>query len=603
MVKLVTRTLILCLFWQFSHAQVSQECGNAIPICSNTPINGGTNGFGVDDFNGASSSGCLEQTLSGSIESNSAWYRFRTAASGQLGFNIGHNSNEDWDFALYRASDCNMLGEPIRCNFFDNSENKSFIGVGVDPTGDEDSVHYEDWLQVNAGEDYYLLINNFSNVNSGFSIQFTGNIWITNPNDALDCSIINNLLGPPIAACENDPVVLDVATSGAMSYEWYSDTGSGFQLISGATSSTYSVPYSAQYRVVVTTGMETIISDVQVGFTPTPTTATMADTVYCHVPNIVFDLGTKDAEALGSQDSNDFMVSYHSSQADANLGINPLQKQYEKSPGPETIYVRTTSLANPDCYDASQNFVLDAIETPEITFDEEAVICESLGFVEIGETMPNPAFTYLWSTGEQSPSIMVSEEGEYTLTITNTSSNSSCEVTSTIAVSMSTLPSIADVAIDIQDLRTNNMVTIITEGNSANLEYRMDDGAYQSNNVFEGVTPGNHRVYLRDIYGCGEVEDNIVVVGFLTSFSPNGDVLNESWQIEGLSELNSPIVTIYDRYGKLIKQMTEFDSGWDGSFNGKPLPSTDYWFKLSYIDDDGVRVNAKYLQSHFSLVR
>ncbi|WP_067031682.1 T9SS type B sorting domain-containing protein [Allomuricauda sp. CP2A] len=603
MVKLVIRTIMFCLFWQFSHAQVSQECVNAIPICSNTPINGGTNGFGADDFNGATSSGCLEQTLSGAIESNSAWYRFRTSASGQLGFNIGHNSNEDWDFALYQASDCSNLGEPIRCNFFDNSENKSFIGVGEDPTGDEDSVHYEDWLDVNAGEDYYLFINNFSNVNSGFSIQFTGDIWVTNPTDALDCSIINNLLGPPIAACENETIILDATTSGATGYEWYSDTGSGFQPISGATAPTYTVTGSAQYRVVVTTAMETIISDVQVGFTPVPVTAPVSDEIFCHIPDMMFDLAAKDAEALGSQDPDDFVVSYHSSQTDANLGINPLQKQYAKNSGQEIIYIRTTSMANPECYDTSESFVLDAIETPELTFSEEVVICESIGSVQIGETIPNPGFTYQWSNGEQTPTITVSEEGEYTLTATNSSSGSSCETSRTVTVSVSTVPSIADVSIDVQDLRTNNIVTIITEGDATNLEYRMDDGAYQSSNVFEGVAPGNHKVYLRDIYGCGEVEDDIVVVGFLTTFSPNGDVLNESWHIEGLSELNSPIVTIYDRYGKLIKQMTEFDAGWDGSLNGQPLPSTDYWFKLSYMDENGNRVNAKYLQSHFSLVR
>jgi gliding motility-associated-like protein len=108
---------------------------------------------------------------------------------------------------------------------------------------------------------------------------------------------------------------------------------------------------------------------------------------------------------------------------------------------------------------------------------------------------------------------------------------------------------------------------------------------------------------MRDVLGCGEVSEEIVVVGYLSTFTPNGDVLNETWQVEGLSALNTPIVTIYDRYGKLIKQMNEYDPGWDGSFNGKPLPSTDYWFKLSYLDDDGNRVYAKYLQSHFSLRR
>lgn len=98
-------------------AQVSADCANAVPICSNTPVNGGTNGFGFDDFNGAATSGCLEKTITDAIESNSAWYRFRTGASGQLGINIGINASEDWDFALYKTSDCANLGDPYAAIF------------------------------------------------------------------------------------------------------------------------------------------------------------------------------------------------------------------------------------------------------------------------------------------------------------------------------------------------------------------------------------------------------------------------------------------------------------------------------------------------------
>ncbi|MAU15874.1 MAG: hypothetical protein CMH46_10080 [Muricauda sp.] len=600
MIKAFVKTLLMLIFTQVAQAQVAQDCASAIPICSNTPVNGGTNGFGSDDFNGATSSGCLEQTTTGAIESNSAWYRFRAAQTGQLGFNIGHNSNEDWDFALYRATDCSDLGEPIRCNFFDNSEGTSFIGVGEDPTGNEDSVHYEDWVQVQAGEDYYLFINNFSNVNSGFSIQFTGDIWVDHPNDALDCSIVSNLLGPPIAACEGENVVLDATTSGAMGYEWYMDQGSGFQLISGATNAVYTVQDSAQYRVVVATANGNIVSDVQVGFNEVPVTGTLVDETFCYEIGMTFDLNTKTSEALGGMDPNDFVVSYHSSQSDAHAGVNPLEKQYVLTGGTETIYVRTTSLANPDCFDASQSFTLNPIETPVLSFEEEVVICEAIGNLEIGETQPNPGYSYQWNTGEQTPSIVVSEEGEYTLTVSNESNGVVCETVRTVSVTISNLPVIS--SIDIEDMSVNNTVTINME-NFGEYEFSLDGGDFQSSNVFEGVAPGVHTVTMRDPFGCGEVEEEIVVVGFLSIFSPNGDVLNETWQIEGLSTLNSPIVTIYDRYGKLIKQMTEFDPGWDGSFNGKPLPSTDYWFKLSYVDDNGNRTYAKYIQSHFSLRR
>ncbi|WP_108244967.1 T9SS type B sorting domain-containing protein [Muricauda brasiliensis] len=600
MLKTFLKTLLVLLICHSAHAQVVPDCADAVPICSNTPINGGTNGYGTDDFNGAASSGCLEQTTTGAIESNSAWYRFRTAEAGQLGFNIGHSSDEDWDFALYRASDCNNLGEPVRCNFFDNSENTSFIGVGEDPTGDLDSVHYEDWLQVEAGEDYYLFINNFSNVNSGFSIQFTGNIWVDHPNSALDCTIINNLLGPPIAACEGDNVTLDATTSSAINYEWYSDTGSGYQLIAGANAATYHVQNTGQYRVVVTTSVENIVSDVQVGFNEVPVTGMLTDETFCQETDMVFGLNGKNSEALNGMDPENFIVSYHSSQADADLGVRPLEKQYIPMGGMETLFVRTTSLANPECYDASQSFTLNAIETPILSFSDQAVICESVGSLEIGEISPNPNYTYQWSTGEEEPSLIVSESGQYTLTVTNQSNGTLCETSRTVFVEVSRMPQISSV--DIEDLSANNTVTINTE-NDGMYEYSLDGDDFQVSNVFQGVAPGVHTVQMQDPYGCGIVEEDIVVVGYLAIFSPNGDVMNETWQIEGLSTLNSPIVTIYDRYGKLIKQMNEFDPGWDGSFQGKPLPSTDYWFKLSYIDDNGNRTFAKHIQSHFSLRR
>lgn len=600
MLRVVQNTLIILVFCQLASAQVSQDCIDAIPICNNTPINGGTNGYGVDDFNGAASTGCLEPTISGTIESNAAWYHFRTGAAGQLGFNIGHDNTEDWDFALYKATDCSNLGDPIRCNFFDNSENVSFVGVGEDPTGNTDSVHYEEWLQVDAGEDYYLFINNFSNANTGFSIQFTGDIWLTNPYDALDCSIVDNLLGPPIAACENDTVMLDATTTGAINYAWYLNQGAGFQLISGASSATYQAVDSGLYRVQVATTNGTIISEVQVGFNPSPITYPVADTSYCYTNGTIIDLTEKDAEALGLQSPDSVLVSYHTSQLEANTGANPLPKQYSQGVGQETIYVRTTSLANPHCFDASQTFMLNAVQSPEPTFETAVVICENLGSVEIGETNPQAGYSYLWDTGEQTPSIVVSQEGEYGVTVANISGGAVCENKITVTVTFSKSPAIAKV--HVEDMQLNNTVTIET-ATQGDYEFRLDDGDFQADATFEGVSPGVHMVTMRDVLGCGEVSEEIVVVGYLSTFTPNGDVLNETWQVEGLSALNTPIVTIYDRYGKLIKQMNEYDPGWDGSFNGKPLPSTDYWFKLSYLDDDGNRVYAKYLQSHFSLRR
>ena len=600
MVRWCKSLVISLILVQSLCGQVSQDCSSAIPICHNTPVNGGTLGYGTDDFNGAQTSGCLERTASGAIESNSAWYQFRTSASGQLGINIGHDSAEDWDFALYRANDCNDLGAPIRCNFFDNRDQNAFIGIGADPSGDMTNVQYEDWLQVRPGENYYLMINNFSNNNAGFSIQFSGDVFVTNPNDAIDCSIISNLLGPPIAACDNETVVLDATTMGAVSYTWYEDLGSGFNEISGATNATLQVLQDAVYRVRVVTPTETITSDVQVAFTPVPVTAVVADIRYCYDgANPSFDLGALDVAAKGTQNPQDYRVSYHSSASDANLGINPLPKDYLKVPGNETIYIRTTSVQNPDCYDAFQSFQLHAVEVPLLSFNEDASICEDSPLVTIGEEYPNPNFIYEWDTGEQTPTITVSASGAYTLTVTNGQGLGACSDSRTVNVVTSTTPTILPP--EISDLSSNNTVTIHTQS-EGEFEYQLDNGPFQQSNVFTGVLPGEHTLTIRNLVGCGTFTDTIIVAGFNNHFSPNGDVLNETWQIDGLEVLDQPVVHIYDRYGKLLKQMPG-SASWDGIYNGRLLPATDYWFKLTYVDPTGNRVEAKYIQNHFSLRR
>ncbi|WP_298501737.1 T9SS type B sorting domain-containing protein [uncultured Maribacter sp.] len=582
------------------HGQVYPDCSNAVPICNNTPVNGGTVGYGVDDFNNAEESGCLRRTMSGFLETNSAWYRFRTGASGQLGFNIGFDVSEDWDFALYKASDCNALGEPVRCNFFDNADANSFMGVGVDPTGDEDTFLYEDWLQVEAGEDYYLLLNNFSNTNSGFSIQFSGDIFITNPYDALDCSIINNLLGPPISACDTDNIVLDATTVGAVTYEWFLDIGTGFSRIPGENGPTLTVAVSALYRVVVvmpTSG--NIISEAQVAYSPSPITNSLNNEVVCS-DDSVFSLALKDVEALGGQSPDDFRISYHLSLTDAMNGARAMSKDVIDVLGTHVIYVRTTSIENSSCFDVSEQFTLEVIEEPVLNFPNELFLCanETSGF--IGQIIPNTNYSYLWNTGETTSSIEVFQEGVYTLTATQTSNGVSCSNTESITVVISELPRITDVHID--DLQSNNVVTV-TIDLEGEYEYQLDDGEIQLSNKFQNVLPGTHSLTVIDPRGCGAVTEEIVVVGFDKFFTPNADGFSDIWHIDGIYILQNPQVYIYDRYGKLIKHLNANSVGWDGTYNGVELPSSDYWFKLTYEDENGQSRTAKYINNHFSLKR
>jgi gliding motility-associated-like protein len=43
-------------------------------------------------------------------------------------------------------------------------------------------------------------------------------------------------------------------------------------------------------------------------------------------------------------------------------------------------------------------------------------------------------------------------------------------------------------------------------------------------------------------------------------------------------------IHIFDRYGKLIKQISPLSSGWDEAYNGKPMTLSDYWYIINLED-------------------
>ena len=148
----------------------------------------------------------------------------------------------------------------------------------------------------------------------------------------------------------------------------------------------------------------------------------------------------------------------------------------------------------------------------------------------------------------------------------------------------------------------NNTVTVITAGEGI-YEYSLVNSdnqiifSYQDSNVFENVSPGIYRVFVRDIKNdCGIVNEGVSVIGFPKFFTPNNDGFNDTWQVYGVSnqfQSNTKIL-IFNRFGKLIKELDPSGIGWDGTFNGNALPSDDYWFSVQLED-------GRIFKNHFTL--
>jgi gliding motility-associated-like protein len=125
-------------------------------------------------------------------------------------------------------------------------------------------------------------------------------------------------------------------------------------------------------------------------------------------------------------------------------------------------------------------------------------------------------------------------------------------------------------------------------------------GPVQGSPVFSNVDSGDHIVSIIDTKGdCGILQLNANVLKYPKFFTPNNDSYNDTWNIVDLANQQEAVIFIYDRYGKLIKQISPSGFGWDGTYNGQPLPSTDYWFEVRYTKED----KANIFKSHFSLKR
>lgn len=135
--------------------------------------------------------------------------------------------------------------------------------------------------------------------------------------------------------------------------------------------------------------------------------------------------------------------------------------------------------------------------------------------------------------------------------------------------------------------------------NRENYEFAVNNirGPYQENSFFSELSAGKNVLYVRGKENCevGSVELIIPVYGEF--FTPNGDSHNDSWRIDmGGMQSEDDRVQIFNRYGKLLAEFNWNSRGWDGTFNGRELPSDDYWF--SFIHPRG-----QIIKGHFSLIR
>jgi gliding motility-associated-like protein len=243
--------------------------------------------------------------------------------------------------------------------------------------------------------------------------------------------------------------------------------------------------------------------------------------------------------------------------------------------------------------------------TPKIDLEHSEIVCSNLStfFVVITAGIVDGSdesnYMYKWYKDtviiatETSSTLNVNSEGIYTVEVINTNG---CSKTRTITVTASDVAHIGIATI--VDLSFFNSVTINVT-NPGLYAYSMDyPNLFQESNFFENVPAGIHEIFVKDLNGCGISQQTISVIGIPPYFTPNGDGVNDTWNVQGVSKDFNFNTTIYifNRFGKLVKQLATTGNGWDGTLNGEPMPADDYWYAV-YLEDGRIS------KGHFTLKR
>ena len=344
-----------------------------------------------------------------------------------------------------------------------------------------------------------------------------------------------------------------------------------------------------------------------------------------------FDLST--APNLITTDS-DKKVEFYETDSDRTKSINEItetqslsnyrNKNTPYTGAPLTIFYKIISITNNNCQGIGQ-FYLEVNEIPNFTVNGEdaenpIIICTyNIPYTLQVTTTGN--YNYIWtkdgaSFGRDTKTLEINEPGVYTVTALS-KDPSICSRVKTITVLKSNFETLKDNYITIKD---------DTSGISSNLSIQIDipttplinetfkyaleneNGtiihSLQDSNIFNDIEGGIYKVIVENNDGCGASELTVSVLQFPKYFTPSGNT-NSTWVVKGANNAfyqSNSTINIFNRYGKLIAQTTIDGNGWDGTYNGKTLPSDDYWFSVQLIPIDTNKMPIL-KKGHFSLLR
>jgi gliding motility-associated-like protein len=181
-------------------------------------------------------------------------------------------------------------------------------------------------------------------------------------------------------------------------------------------------------------------------------------------------------------------------------------------------------------------------------------------------------------------------EGEYFITA---SDSTGCSTDTTVVVFAAI---VTDMEITIftspvtcWDAADGTATAAVTGGNLP-ISYQWTDPLSQITATAVGLTEDVYNVTITDAIGCtlsefAEVEPTIGCFFIATALTPNGDGFNDEWIVGGLEYFPQAVVQVFNRWGQLLFESKGYSTRWDGTWDGNLLPVADYYFVITYDEN------------------
>lgn len=368
---------------------------------------------------------------------------------------------------------------------------------------------------------------------------------------------------PEMNLCEGKTLTLTTVNKSGYQYRWFKDN----QIISSATSSNYIVNQAGTYRVEV--------SNCANNFQPS--SSVKVNSISLSVPVIQSLKNTycsDESAELQINSASNFKIRWYLNGVELPQYANA-NKIIVNTSGAYTVSVENAE----DCQKSSAAFNLQFVSPPDVQIIRNKVLplCNN---ETVTLSTNQSGGTFLWSTGETTPSIRIHTPKTYAVTVTN---SAGCSKRADVDIEM--LPAIilsGDVEEKICTISSEKLILKAEKG----YRFYTWNGVKTDQDALMVQAPGSYTLTVEDLNGCKASKIFTVIawckeIVIPNTFTPNNDGKNDYWTIGGLEDDNSAKLMIYNRNGSLIYEKRGCCISWDGQLNGTPLPVGSYFYILT----------------------